>query len=192
MGRASSASNPRRDLQEGEVSLEQACPLPQGEGELVPALVAEPAMGLCNWLCKRLKAGWQKVLSLGERISVRAGVNQNGMELAINHESQKGERDDAMVPLAHLPGSGDDAAPIDDGAQAKTTAVLLNQILAGEFHPAIERTRGVHGAGLADAARGNRRARNLVPREARGLFAPRMLLQDGWRIDGTFLGLYFP
>ena len=138
------------------------------------------------------ESGMVKSPLLGGEDFGEAGVNQNGMELAINHESQKGERDDAMVPLAHLPGSGDDAAPIDDGAQAKTTAVLLNQILAGEFHPAIERTRGVHGEGLADAAGGNRRARNLVPREARGLFAPRMLFQDGWRIDGTFLGLYFP
>ena len=60
------------------------------------------------------------------------------------------ERDHALVNLAHLPGAGDDAATVDQGAHAVAEDVLLNQLLASQLACPVERSRPIERKALGD------------------------------------------
>src|SRR5205085_8115904 len=62
------------------------------------------------------------------------------------------EGEDALVDLAHLPRAGDDAAAVDDEAQAIHRAIFLDEQFGAELRRAIERPRALQREVLGDAA----------------------------------------
>src|SRR5262249_32708030 len=67
------------------------------------------------------------------------------------------EGDDTLVGLPELSRSGQDPAPVDDGAQAVGIGVLLDQKFGGKLGRAVERTWKVGGERLGHASRGDTR-----------------------------------
>src|SRR3954451_19565722 len=61
--------------------------------------------------------------------------------------------EDPLVDLAHLPGSGDDAAAVDHGGDTEALAVLLDQHLGGQLGGTVERPRPLEREVLGDPLR---------------------------------------
>ncbi len=61
--------------------------------------------------------------------------------------------EDALIDLAHLPGTGDHAAAVDHGSQPEGVAVLLDQQLGGELGGAVQRAGAGEREVLGDPGR---------------------------------------
>ena len=64
------------------------------------------------------------------------------------------ERDHALIDLAHLPGAGEDAAAQDSGTKAVSGAILVDELLGGEFRRSVDRTRPRRAEAFGNAALG--------------------------------------
>ena len=98
---------------------------------------------------------------------------------------QHPQRHDALVHLAHLPRSGNDAATVDGRAQSEPGAIFLNQPFAGKLGQPIKRAGALNRAGFLHALRGNRRSGDVPPLKTRFAFAPGMRFQWGHGINAA-------
>src|SRR5437016_3676676 len=92
--------------------------------------------------------------------------------------------EDALVYLAHLPRTGDNAAAVDDSTKTVSIAVLADQQLRSELARAVQRPGTVQREVLSDSRRRGAPV-GLIARELEpgGGLLQRQRVQRGHRID---------